>query len=72
MLLVYKLVLFPEHTMIISFFRIILNRCMISFMNPKVDFEDLNRFQRISCIKVNFYKNLKGKGNLKIRTILCY
>ena len=38
------------------FFRIILNRCMISFMNPKVDFEDLNRFQRISCIKVNFYK----------------
>jgi len=32
-------------------YMIILNRCMISFMNPKVDFEDLNRFQRISCIK---------------------
>ena len=63
--------------MIISSFRIILNRCMISFMNPKVDFEDLNRVQRISCIKVNFYITryflkvpLKGKGNLKIRSIL--
>merc|ERR1719460_3595048 len=32
-------------------YMIILNRCMISFMNPKVDFEDLNRFQRISGIK---------------------
>merc|ERR1712045_485755 len=32
-------------------YMIILNKCMINFMNPKVDFADLNRFQRISCIK---------------------
>ena len=38
---------------------------MISFMNPKVDFEDLNRFQRISCIKVNFYKKLQNSMIMK-------
>jgi hypothetical protein len=29
----------------------ILNKCMIEFMRPSVDFSTMSRFQRISCIK---------------------
>ena len=41
----YKiLIIFPS--------RVTLNKCMIDFMKPKLKFEELSRFQRISCIKV--------------------
>merc|ERR1711936_717408 len=32
-------------------YMVILNKCMIEFMKPSVDFSTMSRFQRISCIK---------------------
>merc|ERR1712054_102408 len=32
-------------------YMVTLNKCMIDFMKPKLKFEELSRFQRISCIK---------------------
>merc|ERR1712158_134849 len=32
-------------------YMVILNKCMVEFMRPSVDFSTMSRFQRISCIK---------------------
>jgi hypothetical protein len=32
-------------------YMVMLNKCMIEFMRPSVDFSTMSRFQRISCIK---------------------
>ena len=54
--LVDTLVSLIEPTLIISFIRPILSKCMAKFMRPSLDFADLNRFERISCIKVRMFE----------------
>merc|ERR1712110_46099 len=41
----------PELENIKKTYMPILSRCMAKFMRPSLDFADLNRFERISCIK---------------------
>lgn len=32
-------------------YMVLLNKCMVEFMRPSVDFANMSRFQRIQCIK---------------------